>query len=91
MVVQPGLCRTWSETPKTGFLTTRLIFRLHGLHFQKNEEGKKHFSPELETLFRFKIVISDHNILSQRANATDDYFAYSVHLMHVFTKVFSKT
>ena len=26
VVVQPGLCRTWSETPKTGFLTTRLIF-----------------------------------------------------------------
>ena len=25
MVVQPGLCRTWSEAPKTGFLTTRLI------------------------------------------------------------------
>ena len=25
MVVQPGLCRTSSETPKTGFLTTRLI------------------------------------------------------------------
>ena len=24
MVVQPGLCGTWSETPKTGFLTTRL-------------------------------------------------------------------
>ena len=23
--VQPGLCGTWSETPKTGFLTTRLI------------------------------------------------------------------
>ena len=22
--VQPGLCRTWSETPKTGFLRTRL-------------------------------------------------------------------
>ena len=27
MAVQPGLCRTWSETPKTGFLTTRLILR----------------------------------------------------------------
>ena len=27
MAVQPGLCRTWSETPKTGFLTTRLKFR----------------------------------------------------------------
>ena len=26
MTVQPGLCGTWSETPKTGFLTTRLIF-----------------------------------------------------------------
>ena len=24
MTAQPGLCRTWSETPKTGFLTTRL-------------------------------------------------------------------
>ena len=26
VVVQPGLCRIWSETPKTGFLTTRLIY-----------------------------------------------------------------
>ena len=26
VAVQPGLCRTWSETPKTGFLTTRLIY-----------------------------------------------------------------
>ena len=25
VTVQTGLCRTWSETPKTGFLTTRLI------------------------------------------------------------------
>ena len=25
MAVQTGLCRTWSETPKTGFLMTRLI------------------------------------------------------------------
>ena len=24
LAVQPGLCRTWWETPKTGFLTTRL-------------------------------------------------------------------
>ena len=25
VAVQPGLYGTWSETPKTGFLTTRLI------------------------------------------------------------------
>ena len=25
MAVQPGLCRTWLETPKTDFLRTRLI------------------------------------------------------------------
>ena len=28
VAVQPGLCRTWSETPKTGFLRTRLILSL---------------------------------------------------------------
>ena len=27
VIVPPGLCRTWSETPKTGFLTSRLIYR----------------------------------------------------------------
>ena len=26
VAVQPGMCRTWSETPKTSFLTTRLIY-----------------------------------------------------------------
>ena len=29
VAVQPGLCQTWSETPKTGFLTTRLLFLYH--------------------------------------------------------------
>ena len=24
VIVQPGLCQTWSETPKTGFLATQL-------------------------------------------------------------------
>ena len=27
MVVRPGLCLTWLETSKTGFLVTRLIFK----------------------------------------------------------------
>ena len=26
VAVQPGLCRTWSETPKTGFLLTGLTY-----------------------------------------------------------------
>ena len=26
VAVQPGLCQTWSETPNTGFLRTRLIY-----------------------------------------------------------------
>ena len=26
VAVQPGLCPTWSETPNTGFVRTRLIF-----------------------------------------------------------------
>ena len=29
VVVQPGLCRTWSQTLKTGLLTTRLIYELY--------------------------------------------------------------
>ena len=33
VAVQPGLHRTWSETPKTGFLTTRLKW------FNKNEKN----------------------------------------------------
>ena len=31
IVVQPGLCRTWSETPKTGFLTSQLILSFYDL------------------------------------------------------------
>ena len=29
VVVESGLCGTWSETPKTGFLTTRLKQQLY--------------------------------------------------------------
>ena len=28
VIVQAGLCQTWSETPKTGFLASRLICTL---------------------------------------------------------------
>ena len=33
VVVQPGLCQTWSENPKTGFLTKRLISCSHRCNF----------------------------------------------------------
>ena len=36
MTARPGLCGTWSETSKTGFLTTRLKLLKH---FVKNIEG----------------------------------------------------
>ena len=39
MVVQPCLCQTWSETPKTGFLTTRLISAITPT-LQKEPAGK---------------------------------------------------
>ena len=32
LIVRPGLCQTWSKTPKTGFLTTRLIFQVFGVN-----------------------------------------------------------
>ena len=31
VAVQPGLCQTWSETLKTGFLRTRLIYYYFGV------------------------------------------------------------
>ena len=37
MAVQAGLCRTWSEAPKTGFLRTRLIFSM--LEFREFQSG----------------------------------------------------
>ena len=35
MTAQPVLCLTWSETPKTGFLTTRLKSK----NFKSDKEG----------------------------------------------------
>ena len=39
VAVQTGLCGTWSETPKTGFLTTRLIKQK-----QKSRDNLAYFS-----------------------------------------------
>ena len=51
MAVQPGLCRTWSETPKTGFLRTRLILHrilgviLHDVILLLSKGNKHNFDP----------------------------------------------
>ena len=47
VAVQPSLCWTWSETPKTGFLTTRLVeFYLYFFSLEtKTEEGPISVSP----------------------------------------------
>ena len=35
VTAQLGLCRTWSETPKTGFLTTRLKSSMYGVNITR--------------------------------------------------------
>ena len=68
MVVQPGLCRTWSETPKTGFLATRLILSqsLSRLH-SRNSQNCRIFLPlnPLVTInFPILIHLLDKSIFS---------------------------
>ena len=57
VTVQPGLCQTWSETPKTGFLRTRLILCL--LIYSKRRRQK---SKLVCLCFKF-IVISQTTAL----------------------------
>ena len=55
MTVQPRLCWTWSETPKTGFLTTQLIsFQAFDRLLQRNEK--------LHSAIRDKVEKEDENI-----------------------------
>ena len=39
MVAQPGFCQTWSQTPKIGFLATRLIFFCFQLFTAESKSG----------------------------------------------------
>ena len=48
VTAQPDLCRTWSETPKTGFLRTRLISSRHtegGNSTDTDTKTNKHREP----------------------------------------------
>ena len=63
MGLQPGLCQTWSESPKTGFFTTRPIFT-HCLHpFQKFD--KESLLPILATL-QVNIVYTPNKACDKR-------------------------
>ena len=53
MTAQPGLCRTRSETPKTGFLTMRLIFCLSA---QQNQTNQVTFKSLKVTNFQLDIL-----------------------------------
>ena len=67
MTAQPVLCQTWSETPKTGFLTTR--FKLK--NFKSDVEGlikscidlrmqdsrNEHFEPRKPSIYVDTVVL----------------------------------
>ena len=76
MAVQPFWCGTWSETPKTGFLTTRLMKPLYAeWTFPSLSNGRVHFFlgatekifPPFLFHFSDDIHVSKHN--SPRWNA----------------------
>ena len=46
VAVQPGLCETWSETPKSGFLTKWLIFPI--LYIDEPAEQSSHSFVQIE-------------------------------------------
>ena len=43
VAVQPGLCRTWSETLKTGFFAMPLICKVNVLKFQYQKRANTIF------------------------------------------------
>ena len=54
VTVQPGLCRTWTETPKIGFLTTRL-------NAEEEAEADDIVSGMDTTCTRYKMEIARQN------------------------------
>ena len=59
MAVQPGLCRTWSETPKTGFITTRLNYiLLLPLPVVRTDKAFDKLSCQLSSMYGFELAKS---------------------------------
>ena len=68
LAVQPCLCRTWSETPKTSFLTTRLklawtsIQSDHSLQCQHVESLAIYIVSTQRKLLSFKVIIHGQTV-----------------------------
>ena len=69
MTAQPGLCRTWSETPKTGFLTTRLIFN----HLSVAKDSKIY---ELDSKRKRNIPDANQKIFGRGSTGLEDNFFF---------------
>ena len=75
MGVQPGLCRTWSETLKTGFLSIRLNI-LH--RFPSNEYAEKITTATGETMGGFE-ASTTHSGESSKSERNDKRIVVDVH------------
>ena len=53
VVVQPGLCRTWSQTPKTGFShnEAHMIAKDHSLHADSKDSDQTGSAEEIRCIF----------------------------------------
>ena len=66
VAVQPGLCRTWSETPKTGFLTRLKLHRRVSMITTVNPlvtNGICHHYHLEESIFVFRDIRIDFSFL----------------------------
>ena len=50
VAAQAGFCLTWSETPKTGFLVTRLISLYHFIEPEHDKPNKKAYAPSEDSV-----------------------------------------
>ena len=55
VAVQPGLCLTWSETPKTGFLRMRLILK-HHIFLREYALKTMYYSGQVQTLIILHVL-----------------------------------
>ena len=77
MAVQAGLCHTWSEIPKTGFLASRL----KSFPFQALDYSASHRISLRDALLLFKEIHGDkfslttwHHFLSSRDSPDDNVY-----------------